>query len=75
MISPSGNFKLYLASKPVDFRKGADNSIADELMGTIGFPASASYDEVCALLEQHLAWPTVKSVDWRVRRVHIHNVK
>ena len=24
MISPSGNFKLYLASKPVDFRKGMD---------------------------------------------------
>jgi len=24
VISPSGNFKLYLASKPVDFRKGMD---------------------------------------------------
>ena len=24
MISPSGNFKLYLASKPVDIRKGMD---------------------------------------------------
>jgi len=50
--------------------EGADNSIADELTEAIGFPASASYDEVCALLDKHLAWPTVKSVDWRVRRVH-----
>ena len=28
MISPSGNFKLYLASKPVDFRKGMDGLAA-----------------------------------------------
>ena len=24
MISPAGNFKLYVATKPVDFRKGMD---------------------------------------------------
>ncbi|SMR70838.1 IS66 Orf2 like protein [Aliiroseovarius halocynthiae] len=24
MISPTGNFKLYVATKPVDFRKGMD---------------------------------------------------
>ena len=24
MISPAGNFKIYLASEPVDFRKGVD---------------------------------------------------
>ncbi|MDC0657927.1 IS66 family insertion sequence element accessory protein TnpB [Leisingera sp. SS27] len=28
MISPSGNFKLYLASKPVNFRKGMDGLAA-----------------------------------------------
>ncbi len=28
MISPSGNFKIYLASKPVDFRKGMDGLAA-----------------------------------------------
>ncbi|MDX8350672.1 IS66 family insertion sequence element accessory protein TnpB [Cognatiyoonia sp. IB215446] len=28
MISQSGNFKLYLASKPVDFRKGMDGLAA-----------------------------------------------
>jgi transposase len=28
MISPSGNFKLYLAAKPVDFRKGMDGLAA-----------------------------------------------
>lgn len=28
MISPAGNFKLYLASKPVDFRKGMDGLAA-----------------------------------------------
>lgn len=28
MISSSGNFKLYLASKPVDFRKGMDGLAA-----------------------------------------------
>ena len=28
MISPSGNLKLYLASKPVDFRKGMDGLAA-----------------------------------------------
>jgi len=28
VISPSGNFKLYLASKPVDFRKGMDGLAA-----------------------------------------------
>lgn len=50
--------------------EGGDNSIADELTAAIGFPASASYDEVCALLDNHLARPTVKSVDRRVRRRH-----
>jgi len=28
VISPAGNFKLYLASKPVDFRKGMDGLAA-----------------------------------------------
>lgn len=28
MIAPSGNFKLYLASRPVDFRKGMDGLAA-----------------------------------------------
>ena len=28
MISPSGNFKFYVASKPVDFRKGMDGLAA-----------------------------------------------
>lgn len=28
MISPSGNFKIYLASDPVDFRKGMDGLAA-----------------------------------------------
>lgn len=50
--------------------EGGDNSIADELTEAIGFPASASYDEVCALLDNHLAMPTVKSVHRRVRRLH-----
>ncbi|WP_424983878.1 ATP-binding domain-containing protein [Maritalea sp. S77] len=50
--------------------EGRDNSIADDLSAEIGFPASASYDEVCELLEKHLEEPTVKSVDRRVRRLH-----
>jgi len=28
MISPAGNFKFYVASKPVDFRKGMDGLAA-----------------------------------------------
>ena len=28
MIAPAGNFKFYLASKPVDFRKGMDGLAA-----------------------------------------------
>lgn len=28
MISPSGNFRIYLAAKPVDFRKGMDGLAA-----------------------------------------------
>ncbi|WP_434290715.1 IS66 family insertion sequence element accessory protein TnpB [Celeribacter sp. SCSIO 80788] len=28
MISPAGNFKIYLASEPVDFRKGMDGLAA-----------------------------------------------
>ncbi len=28
MISPAGNFKLYVATKPVDFRKGMDGLAA-----------------------------------------------
>ena len=28
MISPSGNFEIYLASDPVDFRKGMDGLAA-----------------------------------------------
>ncbi|WP_187428688.1 hypothetical protein ROLI_012080 [Roseobacter fucihabitans] len=28
MISPAGNFKFYVASKPVDFRKGMDDLAA-----------------------------------------------
>lgn len=47
-----------------------DISIAGELTEMLEFPASASYDEVCALLENHLAMPAVKSVDMRVRRLH-----
>ncbi|SDQ73323.1 ATP-dependent helicase [Pseudovibrio sp. Tun.PSC04-5.I4] len=50
--------------------EGGDNSIADKLMEAIGFPASASYDEVCALLKIHLAQPMIKSVDRRIRRLH-----
>ncbi|MGB0661264.1 MAG: ATP-binding domain-containing protein [Mangrovicoccus sp.] len=50
--------------------EGNDVSIADELTEMLEFPASASYDEVCALLDNHLAMPAVKSVDWRVRRLH-----
>lgn len=50
--------------------EGGDNSVADELTEAIGFPTSASYDEVCALLEEHSAQPMVKTVDRRVRRIH-----
>lgn len=50
--------------------EGGDSSIEDALTEAIGLPASASYDEVCALLEKHLAHSTVKSVDRRVRRLH-----
>lgn len=28
MISPAGNFEIYLASRPVDFRKGMDGLAA-----------------------------------------------
>lgn len=28
MISPSGNFRIFLASQPVDFRKGMDGLVA-----------------------------------------------
>ncbi len=28
MISPAGNFKIYVATKPVDFRKGMDGVAA-----------------------------------------------
>ena len=28
MISPAGNFRIYLASKPIDFRKGMDGLAA-----------------------------------------------
>ena len=28
MISPSGNFRIYLAAQPVDFRKGMDGLAA-----------------------------------------------
>jgi hypothetical protein len=50
--------------------EGGDNSVADELIEAIGFPASASYDEVCKLLEEHSAQPMVRTVDRRVRRIH-----
>jgi len=50
--------------------EGGDSSIEHELAETIGFPASASYDEVCALLDEHSAQPMVKTVDRRVRRLH-----
>lgn len=50
--------------------EGGDSSIENELVEAIGLPVSASYDEVCALLEKHLAQPTVKSVDRRIRRLH-----
>lgn len=47
-----------------------DVSIAGELTEMLEIPASASYDEVCALLDNHLEMPAVKSVDRRVRRLH-----
>ncbi|SDX33075.1 UvrD-like helicase C-terminal domain-containing protein [Litoreibacter albidus] len=50
--------------------EGGDNNVAGELTEAIGFPASASYDEVCALLEEHSAQPMVKTVDRRIRRLH-----
>ncbi|KJZ18977.1 ATP-binding domain-containing protein [Loktanella sp. S4079] len=50
--------------------EGGDNRIADELTEAIEFPTSASYREICALLGEHLAIPTIKSVDRRVRRLH-----
>jgi hypothetical protein len=50
--------------------EGGDSSIEDELTEAVGLPASASYDEVCALLEKHMEYSTVKSVDRRVRRLH-----
>jgi len=50
--------------------ESGDNCIEHELTEAIGFPASASYDEVCTLLEKHLAMSAVKSVDRRVRRLH-----
>lgn len=50
--------------------EGIDSSIEDELTEAIGLPDSASYDEVCALLDKHLAQSTVKSVLQRVRRLH-----
>ncbi|EDM33296.1 hypothetical protein RTM1035_14967 [Roseovarius sp. TM1035] len=50
--------------------EGDDSSIEHGLVEAIGFPASASYDKVCALLEGHLTQPLVKSVDQRVRRLH-----
>ncbi len=39
--------------------ESSDSSIEHELAETIGFPASASYDEVCALLKEHSAQPMV----------------
>lgn len=50
--------------------EGDENSLAGELTEAMKIPASASYDEVCALLEKHLEEPMVKTVDQRVRRLH-----
>lgn len=50
--------------------EGGDNSVADGLAEVIGFPDTASYDEVCALLEEHSAQPMVKTVGRRVRRLY-----
>ncbi|WP_245820602.1 ATP-binding domain-containing protein [Flavimaricola marinus] len=50
--------------------EGGDSSIEQELAEKIGFPASASYDEVCAVLKEHSTQPMVKTVDRRVRRLH-----
>ena len=50
--------------------EGGDSAIEHELAEAIGFPDTASYDEVRALLKKHLVEPTVKAVDQRVRRLH-----
>ncbi|MEO9898451.1 MAG: ATP-dependent helicase [Paracoccaceae bacterium] len=50
--------------------EGSDSSIEHELTDAIGLPTLAPFDEVCALLEKHLAHSIVKSVDRRVRRLH-----
>jgi len=49
--------------------EGGDSSVADELAEAIDFPDTASYDEVCALLEEHSALPMVKTVNRRIRRL------
>ena len=50
--------------------EGTDSAIEHELAEAIGFPDTASYDEVCALLEEHSAQPMVKTVVQRIRRLH-----
>ena len=50
--------------------ESGDSAIEYELAETIGFPASASFDEICALLEEHSARPFVKTLDQRIRRLH-----
>lgn len=50
--------------------EGGERAVEHELAEVIGFPDTASYDEVCALLEEHSAQPMVKTVDRRVRRLY-----
>ncbi|MDV4169688.1 ATP-dependent helicase [Rhodovulum sp. FJ3] len=50
--------------------EGGDSAIEHELAEAIRFPDIASYDEVCAVLEEHSAQPMVKTVERRVRRLH-----
>ncbi|WP_261395102.1 UvrD-helicase domain-containing protein [Salipiger bermudensis] len=50
--------------------EGGDSAIERELTEVVEFPDRASYDEVCALLDEHSTHPMVKTVNRRVRRLY-----
>ena len=49
--------------------EGGDSAIEHELAEAIGFPALASFEEICILLGEHSEQPIIKTVGQRVRRL------